>query len=273
MNQLIKRYPVLTFFVLTTVLGWLAVIVGTALMPIDAEHPMTPLHGILVFFIASPSVVGILLTAIIDGREGLRELFDRAKRWRVHPKWYAAALLLFFALSGLSYVVQGLLGGPLAPINFVEQLAFFIPISLMACLLEEFGWRGFALPRLQRRYNALVSALIVGLGWALWHLAINYLGLSGQYGGSLLFLLLLISTQFNFADSVLLSWIHNNAQSSMLLMILGHFSITMGNMFGLSNPTIQDFIRANLVSVAIRWLAAIVIIVRTGPKRLVREPR
>ena len=72
---------------------------------------------------------------------------------------------------------------------------------------------------------------------------------------------------------MLLSWIHNNTRSSMLLVIVGHFSITMANMFGLSNPTIQDFIRANLVSVAIRWLAAIVDLVATGSGRLARESR
>ena len=48
-KRFIKRYPVLTFFVLTTVLGWAAVAVGVTWMPIDAEHPMTPIHGVLVF--------------------------------------------------------------------------------------------------------------------------------------------------------------------------------------------------------------------------------
>jgi membrane protease YdiL (CAAX protease family) len=148
MRRLIKRHPVLAFFILTTALGWIAVMVGTAVMPIDEEHEMTALHGILVFLIASPSVVGILLTIVVDGREGIKELFSRAVRWRVGPVWYAVALLLPFSIMGLGYLVQGLLGGPLTPINFVEQLVFFLPFGLMALLLEEFGWRGFALPRL-----------------------------------------------------------------------------------------------------------------------------
>lgn len=272
-KRFIKRYPVLSYFAIIIALGWVAVIVGITWMPINAEHEMTPMHGILVFLIASPSVVGILLTAVVDGREGLKELWSRVLRWRVHPKWYAAALLVPFSIFGLSYLVQGWLGGPFTPINIIEQILFFLPFALMACLLEEFGWRGFALPRLQRRYSALVSALIVGLGWALWHAAINYLGRVGQYGGTMLIPLLLIATQYNLAESVLLSWIHNNSRNSMLLVILGHFSITMGNMFGLSNATIQDDIRATLVNVAIHWLVAIVIIIVTGPKRLVRESR
>ena len=57
MKQLIQRYPVLAFFVIIIALGWIAVIVGTAVMPIDAEHEMTVAHVLFVFFIASPSAV------------------------------------------------------------------------------------------------------------------------------------------------------------------------------------------------------------------------
>lgn len=272
MKQLIKRYPVLTFFVLTTVLGWIAVMVGITAMPIDEEHEMTAMHGILVFLIASPSVVGVVLTAVVDGRTGLKEMFSRVVRWRVSPVWYAAALLLPFSISGLGYLVQGLLGGPLAPISFVEQLVFFLAFGLMAPLFEEFGWRGFALPRLQRRHNALVSALIVGLGWALWHATVNYMGKVAQYRTTIVPWLLLWS-QYNFSQSVLLSWIHNNTRNSMLLVLLGHFGITMSNMFGLPDATVGDDLRATLVNVALYWLVAIVIIVATGPRRLVREVR
>ena len=272
MKQLVKRYPVLTFFVLTAALGWIAVLVGITAMPIDEEHEMTAMHGILVFLIASPSVVGVVLTAAVDGRTGLKEMFSRVVRWRVSPVWYATALLLPFSISGLGYLVQGLLGGPLAPINFVEQLVFFLPFGLMAPLFEEFGWRGFALPRLQRRHNALVSALIVGLGWALWHATVNYMGKVAQYRTTIVPWLLLWS-QYNFSQSVLLSWIHNNTRNSMLLVLLGHFGITMGNMFGLPDATVGDDLQATLVNVALYWLVAIVIIVATGPRRLVRESR
>ena len=78
MKQLIQRYPVLAFFVIIIALGWIAVIVSTAVMPIDAEHEMTVAHVLFVFFIASPSAVGILLTVVVDGREGFKDLFSSA---------------------------------------------------------------------------------------------------------------------------------------------------------------------------------------------------
>ena len=136
MRTLIKRYPVLAFFVIITALGWVAVIVGTTWMPIDAEHEMTAMHGVLVFLIASPSVVGVVLTAVVDGREGLRELWCRTTRWRVHFKWYVAALVVPFTTAGLSYLVYGLLtGGPLvppqgSPLGFVGAPGSWIQSSL-----------------------------------------------------------------------------------------------------------------------------------------------
>jgi membrane protease YdiL (CAAX protease family) len=272
MKSLIQRYPVLSFFVLITALGWLAVFAGTTWMPIDEAHPMTALHGLLVFAIASPSVVGVILTAVVDGRQGLKELWSRTVRWRVHWKWYLAALAVPFGTAALSYVVYGLLtGNPLLPDNLGSQFGFILPFALMACLLEEYGWRGFALPRMQKRYNALVSALIVGVGWALWHTAVNYLGLVGQHEGRLLFPLLLVASQLTLVLSIPLTWIHNNAKDSMLLVVLCHFSVTMGNVFLPITVTTQDVFLANATSVTVNWVIALIIILVFGPKRFVRE--
>ena len=273
MQRLIRQFPVAAFIAITTILGWVAVAVGTAVMPINAENGATAMHGILIFVIASPSVVGVVLTAIVDGRDGLKELWSRMARWRVHPKWYLAALVVPFSIAGLDYLILGTLGGPVAPINLVDQIKFMLPFAIMAPLFEEFGWRGYALPRLQRRHSALVSALIVGLGWALWHTAINFLGVAGLHTGPMLLLLLLIVAQLNFADSVLMSWINNSTGGSMLLVILGHFSITMGNVFSPATVTTTDFIIANVTSVAVHWIVVIAIIALAGPKRLARGER
>jgi membrane protease YdiL (CAAX protease family) len=112
------------------------------------------------------------------------------------------------------------------PIDVAEKLAFSIPTALMACMLEEFGWRGFAQPRLQRRYSALVSTLIVGVAWGLWHAPINYLGLS-QFG-TMVVPLLMVNLLSNVALAVLLAWVYNSTRGSMLLVLLCHFAITFG---------------------------------------------
>ncbi|MCJ7736835.1 MAG: CPBP family intramembrane metalloprotease [Anaerolineae bacterium] len=272
MQPTIKRYPALSFLVIISLWNRIYMAGFTALVPIDPVQGPTIAHVALVFLFASPSVLGILMTRALDGREGLRALFSRAVRWRVNPLWYAAALLICPAVVGLSYVAQGLLGGPLAPIDLGAKLVMAIPIALVASIMEEFGWRGFALPRLQRRYSAVVSTLIVGLGWAAWHAPINYL-VAVNYGPQALPMMLLLAADV-LPISLIMTWIHNNAQQSMLLMVLSHFAITGSSIvFGLTNATPGDEVRNYLVITAIRVLVAIAIIVATGPKRLVRESR
>jgi membrane protease YdiL (CAAX protease family) len=134
----------------------------------------------------------------------------------------------------------------------------------MACLLEEFGWRGFAQPRLQRRYSALASALIVGAGWGLWHAPINYLGLS-QYG-AMVVPLLIVNFLSNVALAVLLAWVYNGTRQSMLLVLVGHFSITFGaTFFGVpSHATAAGELRGAAISIALQVLVAIAIIAAKG---------
>jgi membrane protease YdiL (CAAX protease family) len=200
----IKRYSALTFFAITILWIWISMPALFAVLQVDPREGITVQAVMLVFLFNSPSVFGILLTLLVDGREGLKALFARTLRWRVKPRWYAAGLLVPAAMYGLNYVIQGLRVGVIAPINVAEKLAFSIPTALMACLLEEYGWRGFAQPKLQLRYSALVSALLVGVGWGLWHMPINYLGWS-QYG-TMAIPLLALGIVSNIALAVLLAW-------------------------------------------------------------------
>ena len=272
MKQLIKRYPALSFLAIIGVWNWIYMAAFIALVPIDPEQGPTIAHVALVFLFASPSVFGILRTWALDGRAGLKELLARARRWRVAPLWYAAVLLVIPAVYVPSYVTQGLLGGPLAPIKVGEKLAMAIPIALVASLMEEFGWRGFALPRLQRRHSALVSTLIVGLGWALWHAPINYLVVVNYEAQAVPMMILLVLDVLPI--SLIMTWVHNNARESMLMMILCHFGITSSAIvFALSNATPKEEVRNALIFTGIRLLVALAIIVATGPERLVREAR
>jgi membrane protease YdiL (CAAX protease family) len=263
-KQFIKRHPVSAFFVMTILWIWISMPALFAMMQIRSREDIAVQHVILVFLLNSPSAFGILLTLIIDGRQGPKALLSRALRWRASPVWYAVALLVPAAMYGLNYVVYSLLAGSIVPINIVEKLVFSIPTALMACLLEEFGWRGFAQFRLQRRYSALASTMIVGVGWGLWHLPINYLGV-GQYG-MMAIPLLLIGILSNIALSVLLAWVHNNTEQSMLLVLLCHFAITFSTtFFGLpSSSTAAGELRNMLLNTAIQVLAAIAIIATTG---------
>ncbi len=272
MREFIKKRPALGFLAFIVAWTWILMAAIIALVPIDPVKGPGFAHVVLVFFVASPSVFGILFARMVDGKDGVRELFRRAGRWRVHPKWYAAALLTVPTIYGVSYLIQGLIGGPLAPIDIADKLVFAVPIALMACLMEEFGWRGFALPKLLERHNALTAALIVGVGWALWHAPINYLAVQKFGTGVVPFLIVLAVAPI--AETVIMTWIHNNAKASMLLMLLTHFAITSSAIvFMVSSPTAVTELRSNLVSAALFVLTAVVVVVATGAKRLVRSER
>ena len=135
--------------------------------------------------------------------------------------------------------------------------------------MEEFGWRGFMLPRLLKQGSALRAALLVGVVWALWHAPINYMGLS-KYGWQavpILFALALLP----IVQTVPMVWIHNSAKHSMLMMVLTHVSITGGFIiFALPNSNAAAELRGDLVTAGTLALAAIIIVAAVGAKRLTR---
>jgi membrane protease YdiL (CAAX protease family) len=126
---------------------------------------------------------------------------------------------------------------------------------------EEFGWRGYALPRLQARWSALVSTIVLGVIWTVWHLPLWFLAGSSQQGSSFwLFLANLILT------SILYTWLFNNAKGSILVAVVFH---------AISNTVIQMFPdpTANLFYWLVIGLTVAVVVVIYGPRKLVRERR
>lgn len=270
MRQLIKKKPVASFALFIVVWTWIFMAVIIAFVPIDPAEGPQFIHVALVFFIASPSVFGFVFTRMVDGKEGVRALLARAGRWRVGPIWYAASLLLIPAAIGVSVLIRGLLGADLAGLDILGNLAFAVPIELLAAVMEEFGWRGFMLPRLLKQHSALKAALILGGVWALWHAPINYLGLSkyGVQAVPILFALAILP----IVQTVPMVWIHNSAKQSMLMMVLTHVSITGGFIiFSLPNPTAAAELRGDLVTAGTLALAALAIVMAVGAKRLTRS--
>jgi len=106
-------------------------------------------------------------------------------------------------------------------------------------------------------------------GGPLWHAPINYLGLS-KYGLQAVPILFVLAV-LPIVQTVIMTWIHNSAKQSMLMMILTHFSITGGFIvFALPNPTAASELRGDLIIAGMLTLAAIVVVLAVGAKRLTR---
>jgi len=249
---------------------WIVLALIIALNPIDPVQGPQFVHVALVFFVASPTVFGFVFARLADGKEGVRELLRRACRWRVSPIWYAASLLLIPALLGLGVLLRAWLGTSLESLDLIGNLLFAVPIAMLAAVMEEFGWRGFLLPKLLERTTALRAALLVGSVWALWHAPINYLGLA-KYGVQAIPIMLVLLLM-PIVQTVIMVWIHSNGKQSMLLMVLTHFSITAGFIvFAIPAETAGAELESNLVNVGVMLLAALVIVLATGARTMVRS--
>jgi len=152
-------------------------------------------------------------------RSWLRDIFT----WRVHPKWYAAAIVIPFAITYAAGVASWVLGGPIDWASFdFDPITIIIGIILGTFIgggQEEFGWRGFAQPELQERYGGLYAALIVGAFWGLWHL-LQFV--PGGFRADWPLELVIAYFVGIIAFSVLLGWVFNGSKGSVLMAMLMH---------------------------------------------------
>jgi uncharacterized protein len=214
-RSLVRRHPLLTYFSLCYLAAWAlwAPLVVLSGLPAPVGFVLVML-GTLV-----PSTVGVLLVAVVQGRRGVRRLFGRVVRWRVGVRWYLVVLLVpLLVPAGLA--LSSLLGGNVRAVStsVLLVLAMFATSILPGSALgEELGWRGFALPHLQKGHSALAATLILGPLWGVWHLP---LWLTGSPSNPLaLFPVFVISA---VAMSVLLTWLYNGTEGSLLLVVLLH---------------------------------------------------
>src|SRR5215218_5445151 len=162
LSSLVKRHPIITFFVLTYALSW------TFEIPLVVQRDgIAGTQGLVLNILAAnvPSVLAIVLTAMVFGRGALRKLLGRLLIWRVDPRWYLVVLGPA-ALAGGMVALNTFAGGPAMSVG-VPLLAAVITLAFSifpgSALGEEIGWRGYALPRLQAGRSALSASLILGV--------------------------------------------------------------------------------------------------------------
>jgi len=127
-----------------------------------------------------PTVAAFLLTFINERRNGIKKLLKRDLDFRFRKIWLIPIFLLMPSIAGFSLLLAVLSGEPVPEIAVLSQPwvvipTFFYILFLGGPLQEEFGWRGYALDRLQINYNALVSSVILGSIWGLWHLPLCFM--------------------------------------------------------------------------------------------------
>jgi uncharacterized protein len=235
--SLVKRHPIITFFVLTYVIAW-------GLIPFWT------------FQAGAPLIAALIVVPLTQGVAGLKELGLRMIRWRVRWYWYAAAIGVPLAVVSLTAGLNVAFGASvpsLASYGSISTVLMVFAIRLVnpgdGALGEEPGWRGFALPGLQGSgYSPLVSTLILGALVTGWHVPLLFLE-KGLLRPSIIvgFLLGTMAVTFWY------TWLFNHTGGSVLMTIVSHAAqgtITIGGFWSLG----ADFARANLLT-GVVWLA------------------
>ncbi len=247
--------------------GGLAILMGLS---------MESATGLVLVLLAAlgPMVMGIAFTYLTQDNEGRRDYWKRVISFkRITAKWYLVIFIFVPILNGLAALLDVLTGGTGATWGETSLNALTNPASIILSILfatlfpfiEELGWRGYLLDRLQEKYSALVSSLILGILWSLWHLPTFFI--RDSYQASLgigtpafwLFFAGIVPLTFVF------TWIYNNTNRSTLAVILFHAMVNFtGELFTLSE-------RADNLSIALWFVVAVGITAIWGAKTLVRE--
>ena len=235
------------FLALTFALTW-----GIAALLVFAPDAMERIFGPmryanLAFIVAvyGPSIAGVTLVLRSYGLPGLASFARRVTLWSMPKRWWAFLLL---GIPALTYLASALSGHLLDPFPFSPWHLVLPALAtrLVTGPVEEIGWRGVALPLLQRRVAPLWAGLIIGVIWGLWHLPAFAIGgtahAAWDFGPYFLGVVAL---------SVIVTALFNASRGSLLVAALFHFQM-MNPIF----PEAQPW--ANLVMA----LAALLIVVR-----------
>jgi len=229
-RNLVRRFPLISYFVVAVTISWIVVLVHVI------PEPNLPTTWVSVVFITSgPFLSAFLMQALINGRAGVLHLLKRMVRLRVNCVWYLVARIgiPLFLVAGTMLLPGAIAGMNLAGPDWLAYLwQFPLVLAVGGPLLEEPGWRGFALPRLESKFGywgPLVGTLILGVIWAAWHFP-QYMmpEWAAQNGGfSIPSMLIYIAGVIPIA--VILSWVYNVTRGSIFMVIIAHTSI---NTFG-----------------------------------------
>ena len=269
MKSYLKRHSLVIGIILMFLYTWTIDLANSGTLPIHFPFAIYITLG-WGFIFAS-----LLMTGLTLGKDAVIILLKRFLLWRVGWKWFLAALLLepVFVIAGV-YVNAALT--QVSP-DFSSVIAyqlfgasanlplFILPFFLMDLITngEEMGWRGYVLPRLQAKYSALTSTLILGVIWGFWHLP-KFI----SHFDAVAFAWFMLHIM---AVAVLYTWLYNNTKGSLLMVALFHaVSNTTGVFMPMANTISSGNMGAYIIHVLLEVIAAIVVTFIAGPAQLSR---
>lgn len=261
----IKKHEILSFIFITYLCSWsiwgilYSSYIGIINKSLHDEH--VTLFITLGLFM--PSTMSIILTGCLYKRKGLKQLLIRLTNWKFNPIYYIIAICYMSAMFYVAFLICSFSGDNLK-INFYKNPIIILFYAILQLVLggplgEEIGWRGFLLPRLQRKLSPFQASLVIGIVWACWHLPLFFIASTAQYGTS--FKVFLIAT---IGYAIAITWVFNRTNGSLIFPLLFHTAIntTLEMIYG-----VMKVISSHVYTIAIAELIFIGIIVLDMVKR------
>jgi membrane protease YdiL (CAAX protease family) len=268
----IRRRPLISFFVLANLMSWVAwlpyILSATGLGVLDFTFPSvlgtTQFFGVLPGAYLGPILAAFIVTAVADGKAGVRRWVGRMTKWRVSWIWYlvtAIGVPAAIIVAGLAVSGEDIHMPPVAVL--VAYLPSLLLQMVTTGLAEEPGWRDFALPRLQRKFGPLIGTVVLGPLWGIWHLPLFL----SEWGGWPNVTWMRVGEFIAFACvfSVIVTWVFNRTGQSLPLVMLLHVSVNNFMSLAYSDmfPSIATAEQASHVTLLAGTTAAIVVLVAT----------
>ena len=214
------RRPLLAFVLLAFLISWTA----WGVLALLGTEPGVNVGGVLWLLGGlGPPIAAVVVTQRTDGSQSTRQLLGRLFRWRVGWQWYGVAVLLPGIVVIATIIIDAQVRGATTPIPNPEFVLLFVGLVVASAVigggLEEIGWRGFALPRLQASFDAFTASLAVGVVWMLWHAPLFVV--PGAVQADLPVLPFVVQ---GIALAVVFTWLYNSTRGSILLAVLLHGS-------------------------------------------------
>ncbi len=271
MRAFISRYPVLVFVLTALLVQFFIVGFVHALVPDGDEVRSVPLaHAVFRVRVFVPIFLVTLITYYLEGIQGLKRLYGSFFHWRVPRRWYVFAFSWKFIMGYAAIILAYLFYD--APLdwwneNTLHTLIAHLPFIFGIALVEETSWVRFSMTRMQMRYNAFWSAMIVGNCWALWYLPMNLIDIGTPQGvPDIVFHSGVVSLM------VLLIWVYNSTRSGTVLLLMQIMSNTVFFLI----PVLPDDVVPMGRIIMYAWLfvfVAVVLILVYGTENLSRRAR
>lgn len=211
MDKIIRKHYFKSFYIITLIFSFFLLLLHF-LLPMVGNYSVS-------FTQWSPLLAVVFIALILKDKSIFNDIKKQITKNKNNLKWLLPALMIPSFLIFISSIIMSAL--KIKFVVFQGNIKFYL-ISLLAIFIgsitEEIGWRGFLLPNIQKKYSPLISSIIVGLLWGVWHFNFT--------GGILGFILYIVTI---IEISIMMTWLYNKTNRNLLLMIIWHFSFNLSS--------------------------------------------